>query len=502
MTHSAPFRPLATTFILLISGLSLAARAPNILLILADDLGYGDVQVLNPDSGIPTPNLNRLAEEGVTFTDAHTGSAVCTPTRYGLLTGRYCWRSRLKSGVLFPPRDAPLIEDDRPTLASILKARGYRTACIGKWHLGIAWAKGEDGKVDFNKAFTNGPTDKGFDEYFGVAASLDMVPYGFLRNHQVEAPLTEIQPAQGFPRYVRRGPKDPNFDPADCLDRLAQEASTFIQKCVSQQEQSPKDASPFFLYLPLTGPHKPVWPHKRFVGTTKLGPYGDFVHQVDATVGLVLKALADSGAADNTLVIFTSDNGSFMYRRDAEEKHHLADPTNQGFRPEDHRANGPWRGTKADIWEAGHRVPFIVRWPQHATPGTRRATTICLTDVFATLTDITKAKTPAGAAEDSFSFLPDLVGGERPIPRPPVIHHSASGHYAIRQGPHKLVLSTGSGGREAPKGKAFEKPYALFNLTADPGETNNIIRDQPEIATSLEASFETIAHGDQRRPKK
>lgn len=469
-----------------------ADSRPNILVILADDLGYGDVQALNPKSGIPTPNIDQLAKQGVTFTDAHSGSSVCTPTRYGLLTGRYCWRSSLKRGVLFPPKDRPLIENERPTIASILKSNGYKTACIGKWHLGFGWARDKDGKVDFNAPHTNGPNEKGFDEYFGVAASLDMIPYGFLRNHQVEAPLTEIQPAIGFPRFVRKGPKDPNFDPGDCLDRLAQEASNFITKSAAKKDD------PFFLYLPLTGPHKPVWPHERFVGKTELGPYGDFVHQVDATVGIVLKALEKSGAADNTIVVFTSDNGSFMYRRGKDQKHHLADKTDQGYRPQDHSANGPWRGTKADIWEAGHRVPFFVRWPGKATAKSRSATTICLTDILTTAAEISESTIPKGAAEDSFSFLPDLTGKKRATPRPPVIHHSSGGHYAIRQGQHKLVLSTGSGGREKPSGKSFQKPYHLFDLSADPGETKNLITENAPLAAELEAAFLKIAHGDHK----
>jgi arylsulfatase A-like enzyme len=464
----------------------IAIERPNVLLILADDMGYGDVQVLNEDSKIPTPHLNKLARSGAIFTDAHSGSAVCTPTRYGLLTGRYCWRSRLKRGVLFPPNDKPLIENDRVTMANFLKGQGYRTGMVGKWHLGIEWAR--DGKkAVFDAPFTNGPIEKGFEEWFGVAASLDMVPYVMLRNHQAVAKTTETQEAIGFPKYIRKGPKDPDFDPGDILDLLAKEAGAFINR---------KDEKPFFLYLPLTGPHKPVWPHERFVGKTELGPYGDFVHQVDDTVGMVLDALEKSGKAENTIVIYTSDNGSFMYRRGEKEDHHLANEKDQGYRPQDHSANFHWRGTKADIWEGGHRVPFLVRWPEKIKAGSQVEDSICLTDVLATVADAIDQKLPEGAGEDSFSFLPQLVGREGAKMRPGVINHSASGMFAIRRGPWKLVLGNGSGGREKPSGKAFAQPYHLYNLSDDPGEADNLIEKNSETAKEMEAEFKKIAGED------
>jgi len=462
---------------------------PNVVVILADDMGYGDVRALNPASKIPTPNLDRLAAQGIAFTDAHTPSAVCTPTRYGLLTGRYCWRSRLKRGVLFPPNDKPLIEPTRVTIANLLGAHGYRSACIGKWHLGIEWARSGDGKAVFDAPFTFGPTDNGFDTFFGVAASLDMVPYVFLRDHQALAKVTTTQSQLGFPRYIRRGPKAPDFDPGDALDVLAKEAGAFIRS-------SARGWKPFFLYLPLTAPHKPVWPHERFVGKTKLGPYGDFVHQVDHTVGEVLGVLDDAGVADDTLVVYTSDNGSFMFRSAPGEKDHVDSEGVQSYRPENHRANGPWRGTKADIWEGGHHVPFFVRWPAKVRAGTRCGTPISLTDVLATIADAVGVEVPAGAAEDSFSFLPYALGAKPATPRPPVIQQSGGGHFAIRDGDWKLVLSNGSGGRERPSGRAFAKPYFLANIAEDPGETTNRVDEHPDIAARLEAAFEKIAHGD------
>jgi arylsulfatase A len=316
-----------------------------------------------------------------------------------------------------------------------------------------------------------------------------MVPYVFLRDHQAVAKTTTTQEAQGFPKFIRKGPRDPGFDPGDCLDNLAEEASGFITRAAAEPEK------PFFLYLPLTGPHKPVWPHERFVGSTELGPYGDFVHQVDHTVGVVLDALEKSGQADNTLVIYTSDNGSFMYRRGEGEDHHLAKPTDQGYRPEDHTANAGWRGTKADVWEGGHRVPFFVRWPEKIAPGQKVDAVTCLTDVIATVAEVVGEPLPEGAAEDSYSLLGHVNGGT-PADRPGVINHSASGMFAIRQGPWKLVLGTGSGGRQQPKGKPFAKPYELYNLDGDLAESLNRIQERPEIAEQMEAIFLEIAGDD------
>ena len=486
-------KPFALFALLFLFHPALALAKPNIVIILADDMGYGDLQILNAKSKIPTPHLDALSRSGATFLDAHSGSAVCTPTRYGLLTGRYCWRSRLKSGVLFPPRDKPLIEDDRPTIASYLKSHGYQTAMVGKWHLGIEWARNGKGTVVFDEPFTNGPIEKGFEQWFGIAASLDMVPYVYLRDHQAVAKCTTTQKAIGFPKYVRAGPRDPEFDPGDVLDDLAKEAATFIKKATPPDKKATATHKPYFLYLPLTGPHKPVWPHERFVGKTELGPYGDFVHQVDHTVGVVLKAIADSGQGDNTLVIYTSDNGSFMYRRKEGEKHHLADEKSQGYRPADHSANHHWRGTKADVWEGGHRVPFFVRWKKGGiAAGTQISRVTCHTDIFATIAEAVGQPVPAAAARDSFSFLPAARGKAAGKPRPGVINHSAAGIFAIRKGPWKLVAGNGSGGRQAPRGKPFRKPYHLYNLAEDPGETRNLIEQKTQIAAQLEAELAAL----------
>lgn len=457
---------------------------PNIVFILADDMGYGDIQAYNPRSTIPTPNLNHLAGQGIRFTDAHSGSAVCTPTRYGVLTGRYCWRTRLKSGVLFPPHDKPLIEPERLTVAGMLKKRGYHTACIGKWHLGIEWGRDFDGKVDFNKPISYGPTDVGFDYWFGVAASLDMVPYTFYRNHDPVQKVTETQPALKFPKFIRKGPKAADFDPGKVLDTLTQEAVDYIAG-------NSRKNKPFFLYLPLTAPHKPVWPAERFKEKTDLGPYGDFVAQVDDSVGRVLRALEQAGVVDDTLVFYTSDNGSYMYRLAAGEKDHVQDPGVQGYRPKHHQPNSIYRGTKADIWEAGHRVPLIVRWPGRIKPGMKCRQTVCLTDFFATCAQVVGFDLPEDSGEDSFSLTPLLLG-KSPHKRAPVVNHSVSGMFALRDGKWKMVFGNGSGGRERPRGRAFQRPYKLFDLEKDPGETTNVIDKHPAVAERMEQMLKEI----------
>ncbi len=465
---------------------------PNIVFILADDMGYGDIHAYNPESKIPTPNLDGLAQAGMMFTDAHSGSAVCTPTRYGLVTGRYCWRSKLKRGVLFAPNDFPLIGPDRLTVAGFLKQQGYDTACFGKWHLGIEWGRNAAGQVDFNEPMQYGPSDTGFDEYFGVAGSLDMIPYVFFHNHKPIQPMTQTQPAQGFPRYVRKGPKAKDFDPGKALDQLTERVVTYI-------ETHAKKDNPFFLYFPMTSPHKPVWPAERFRGKTELGPYGDFVHQTDWSVGQVLKALDRMGIAEKTVVFYSSDNGSYMYRISPDKPDHLQKENVQGFYPIHHQANGPWRGTKADIWEAGHRVPFIVRWPGKVQAGSRCLRTICLTDFMATCAEIVGADLPNDAAEDSFSLMPLITGGDWTTPRAPVINHSINGMFALRQDQWKMVFGNGSGGRERPAGKPFEKPYFLFDIEKDPAETTNLIEEYPELAHRMEAKLKVIMDSGRSR---
>ncbi len=485
-------RYLSISFLSLILCLPAAAAAhPNIVFILADDMGYGDVQALNPRSKIPTPHLDKLAGQGMTFTDAHTPSAVCTPTRYGLLTGRYSWRTRLKRGVLNGYGE-PLIELGRPTVASFLRQHGYHTGIVGKWHLGLGFAKSGDGEFDFSKPISDGPHTRGFDFSYIIPASLDFPPYIYIKNGKnTKYPLLE-QAAQPFPEFLRKGERSPDLVMEDCLDDLLAQATGYIQR----QAKSDK---PFLLYFPLPAPHKPVLPHRRFRGKTELGPYGDFVVQVDWTVGQVLKAIDDAGIRDDTLVIYSSDNGSFMYRRDDLEADHAKDRTVQAYRSSSHTANHVFRGTKADIWEAGHHVPFFARWPGKIKPDSQSSETICLTDFFATAAEIVGAELPGVAAEDSFSLLPTLLGKARPSPRAPVIHHSSGGMFSIRDGKWKLVAGNGSGGREKPTGTPFEKPYHLFDMTKDISERTNVIDKNPEIAMRLEKSLEGIRSSGRSR---
>lgn len=483
-------------------------KAPNLVLILADDLGFGDVHALNPDSELPTPNLDRLAGEGMVFTDAHSPSAVCTPTRYGLLTGRYCWRSKLKRGVLggYSP---PLLEPGRPTIGNLYQDAGFRTAAIGKWHLGMdlpirrdvedpnlgKWP-GDPG-IDFGGRVTDGPLQHGFDRFLGVTASLDMPPYVLVSDDRFLAEERVQQKGIRFPRFVRAGPRAKRFEFANALDDLAQGAQDFLR-------ESKKSGAPFFLYVPLTAPHKPTWPHPRFEGSTSLGPYGDFVVQVDATIGQILKTLDELGLKDDTIVAVTSDNGSYMFRvplRDGQEPQpdHVDDPRLQRYRADRHRANGPFRGTKADIWEAGHRIPMIVRWPGRTKPGTRCDQTVCLTDWFATAAEMLSFDATEVGGEDSFSLLP-LLRGESPERGAPVVHHSVNGTFAIRDGRFKLVASNGSGGREKPAGKPFGEPYQLFDLVADPTESKDLASELPDEVKRLTALLQKLRDDDRSTP--
>ena len=477
------------------AGPARSEKKPNIVFIMADDMGYGDIQALNPASHIPTPHFNKLAKEGMIFTDAHSGAAVCTPTRYGVVTGRYSWRSRLKRGVL-NGYSSHLIDPQRLTVADVLKRSGYHTACIGKWHLGMDLpVTKKDGKqvIDHTKKIENGPNALGFDYYFGVTASLDMPPYAFVENDRFVGPVTAHYEKTDFPNYSRAGLMDPNFSHERALDQLTQKAVGYI-------ETRSREKEPFFLYFALTAPHKPCLPAKRFRGKTDLGDYGDFVTQVDWVVGQIDSALKAGGLTENTLLIYTSDNGSYMYRWREDEPDHVEKPSVQGFHPQKHQANYIWRGTKADIWEAGHHVPYLVRWPGVVRPGATCSETICLTDLTATCAEVAGFALPPDAAEDSFSIVPLLKGREWPVPRAPVIHHSGSGMFSLRQGKWKMVFGNGSGGRESPRGKPFQKPYFLFDMEKDPSETTNVIDEYPQVAQRLTESLERIRTSGRSRP--
>ncbi len=441
---------------------------PNIIYILADDLGYGDPACYNEASKIPTPNMDRLAAEGVRFTDAHSGSAVCSPTRYGILTGRYAWRTPLKKGVLWG-YSTPLIEKERLTAASYLKSRGYHTACIGKWHLGLEM-RTKDGKpaddkgsnVDFTQPIEHGPLELGFDYFFGVSASLDMPPYVYIENDRFVGVPTEMTREGG-----RLGLTEPDFRAVNVLPDLTDKAVRFVRDHI---KETPK--KPFFLYFPLTAPHTPVVPAGFIKGASRAGEYGDFCAQVDHTIGELMMALDELGMTDDTLFIVTSDNGSTM--KPMKKFDHL---------PHDHL-----RGRKSDVWDGGHRIPFIARWPRVVKPGTISEETTCLTDLLATCAGILGDTPPENAAEDSYNMYPALQGrtGEKPI-REATVHHSIDGMFAIRQGPWKLVLGQGSGGWSS-KGMEFtpeDPPGQLYNMAEDYSETTNLYDERPDIVKRL-----------------
>ncbi len=490
--------PLATlvALFLVVAHAALAAEParPNIIFILADDLGYGDVRCLNPQGKIATPQMDRMAAGGMIFTDAHSSSAVCSPTRYGILTGRYNWRSRLKSGVLggLSPR---LIEEGRMTVAALLKQHGYATACIGKWHLGLDWVKfpgkevsalniesaAQVGSVDFSKPFTNGPLAVGFDSYFGIAASLDMVPYTFLENDRVAKAPTETQK---FPMmtgraggFTREGPTAPGFTAEEVLPALTRRAVEYI----GAHAADAKAGRPFFIYMPLTAPHTPIAPTAEWLGKSGLNPYADFVMQTDATLGAVLDALEKGGVAENTLVIFTSDNGCSPQAKFDE------------LAAKGHNPSYEFRGNKADIYDGGHHVPYLVRWPARVKAGTRSDQIVCLNDFMATCAAIVGAKLPDTAGEDSVSLLPALEGrAEKPL-REALVHHSINGSFAIRQGQWKLELCADSGGWSDPrpgKAPAGSPAVQLYDLSADLGEQRNVQADHPEIVARLTALLE------------
>ena len=459
---------------------------PNVVIILADDLGYGDPGFANPESKIPTPALDALALESIRFDDAHTPGSVCTPTRYGLLTGRYCWRSELKRGVLWGYSPA-LIEPGRPTIASMLDGLGYETMGVGKWHLGL----GDRETTDYNRPLLPGPLTVGFDHYFGIPASLDMDPYVYIRDAGVDALPTETIADSAHRRqngegYWRGGPIAPGFRHIDVLPKIEDEAVAFLDARADSDD-------PFFLYVPLSAPHTPWLPLDEYRGRSDAGYYGDFVVQVDATVGRILEALERSGRDEETLVLFTSDNGAQWTETDVEQF--------------GHRANGPWRGQKSDIFEGGHRVPFLARWPGRIAPGTSCDQTICLTDLYATVAALAGQPLADDAAEDSFDLSPLLLGLEPDGPiRPATVHQSGQGLIAVRVGPWKLVEGLGSGGFTPPQtiDPATLGPGApqgqLYHLEDDPAESRNLYNERPEVVSRLQGVLDTLRDNGRSRP--
>ncbi|TKG92481.1 arylsulfatase [Puteibacter caeruleilacunae] len=443
-------------------------QKPNVIFILADDLGYGDVSCFNENSKIKTPYLDQLASQGVRFTDAHTSSAVCTPTRYGIVTGRYNWRSTLKKGVLGGYSKA-LIRPDQPTVASFLKDQGYNTACIGKWHMGWDWNNIDAGNknVDFSKKVENAPTTRGFDYFYGFCGSLDMAPYVWLENDKPTMVPTKTTVNKGKQSWWREGLTSDDFDHEQVLPHVTKKAQKYI-------ESKANGDNPFFLYLPFPAPHTPILPTEEFKGKSGLdNPYGDFVIMVDDCVGKIMKTLEAQGIAENTLLIFTSDNGCSPQAdyKQLETKQH--DPSYV------------FRGHKADIFEGGHRVPYIVRWPAKVKQGVSDQL-VCTTDLFATVADILKTDLDENEGVDSYSILPALKVKSKAPTRESIIHHSINGSFAIRKGDWKVCFCPGSGGWSYPRPGRNKDVIAtlpkvqLYNLKSDIEEEKNLEAKYPE----------------------
>ncbi|MEM9830644.1 MAG: arylsulfatase [Bacteroidota bacterium] len=463
---------------------------PHIVYILADDLGWGDISAQNPESKISTPNIDQLAREGIRFTDMHTPSSVCTPTRYGILTGEYAWRSRLKRGVLFG-YDLPLIPEDKLTIADLMQRNGYYTAGVGKWHLGLPFVVREDSDylqrhqdsittlgtsedVDIFKAFEiGGPTDLGFDEYFGIPASLDMAPYGYIKNNQWEVPPTdsiagEVRSPDYDKGFWRGGEASPDFDHRQVLPKITKRAVQII----SEHGQARAD-QPLFLYFPLNAPHTPWLPTEEFRGKSQAGKYGDFVVMVDDVVGKVMQALEEQSMTENTLIILTSDNGSHIDHIGKEYQH---------------TANANWRGQKADIHEGGHRVPFVARWPKRVPANQISNALGCLTDLMATAAAITKDSLANEVGVDSYNLLPVMLGEQQESSREAVVHHSLDGMFSVRKGDWKLVLGRGTGGFTQPRREEVEEGEPagqLYNLAEDPSEQNDLYAEESEKVEEL-----------------
>jgi len=470
----AMFRTMMKTILrlglLLAAGSAWAAEKPNVILVMADDLGIGDVSPTNPNCKIKTPYLQKMADEGMTFLDAHTPSSVCTPTRYGLLTGRYNWRSRLARGVL-NGRSNHLIPAGRPTIGHLLKSAGYHTSMIGKWHLGWDWAR-EGKKIDFTKQVKNGPDINGFDQYYGHCGSLDMPPYVWVDTGKVTAQpkreegVTKKEDPYG---WYRTGPIAPDFKIDEVLPHL-------FDKTVERVKERVKEDKPFFIYLPLPAPHTPIVPAPPFKGASGINPYADFVQQVDHHMGELIAAVKSAGVDESTMIIFTSDNGC------------SPEGNFEVLGKKGHDPSGGYRGHKADIYEGGHRVPLIVRWPGKVVAGVKKQDLACLTDIYSTLEEITGQQRKALGGEDGYSLWPTLSGKGKTA-RKSLISHSIGGSFAIREGDWKLCLCRGSGGWSAPRENVAKQQglpeMQLFNLKADPAESKNLVKDQPEKVKEL-----------------
>jgi len=481
-----PISLVALLFLSCHSGKIKAYKHPNIIFVLADDLGYGDIAIYNENSKIKTPHIDKLASEGLMFTDAHTSSSVCTPTRYGILTGRYNWRSTLKAGVLSGTSNA-LIPANRTTVASLLKRKKYATAFIGKWHLGWDWAqketKSNDDKsspslaienIDFSKPVRNGPKELGFDYSYGHSGSLDMAPYVYVENGMPTSVPATTTVNTGKYSWWREGPTASDFIHAEVTPH-------FFKKSFEYIKERSKEQQPFFLYLALPSPHTPILPNKEWQNKSGLNPYADFVMMIDDYMGQLEVVIREAGIEHNTIVIFTSDNGCSPEANfdELEEKGHFPSYT--------------FRGHKADIFEGGHRVPFIVKWPREITKGLVSDQTICTNDFMATCAEIVDYSLSDNEGEDSFSLVSLLkqVKPDKPI-REATIHHSIDGSFAIRKGDWKLIMCPGSGGWSFPRPSdtaAIDTlpKYQLYQLKNDPGETINLYATNTEKVNELKS---------------
>lgn len=452
---------------------------PNIIYILADDMGYGDISALNGKCPFKTENFDNMAKDGIAFCDAHSSSAVCTPSRYSILTGRYNWRSELKQGVIggYSP---PLIEKGRTTVADILKTQGYKTLAIGKWHLGMNFARTADFKpaddfdvwtgIDYAGKIENSPITNGFDYYFGISASLDMAPYIYIENDRFTA-LPDHETEGTGKKFFRKGPTAPNFKQENVLDELT-------DKVLEKIEEN-KD-NPFFIYFPMPAPHTPILPHEKFIGKSGTNEYGDFVLHCDDVVGRVTKKLKDLDLYENTILIYTSDNGCSPMADFAE------------LAKFGHNPSYIFRGHKADIYEGGHRIPLLIQWPAQIPAGKICDKTVCLSDFTATIADLFDIALKDNQGEDSISNLSLWKNPDSASVREDIVHQSIDGSLSIRKGFLKLEMCPGSGGWSYPK-LGEEDPNAprfqLYDLENDIAETTNIIEDYPELVSELRATL-------------
>lgn len=477
----------------------MSAARPNILLINFDDLGFGDVSALNPASKVQTPRIDGLACDGLTLTDAHSSSAVCTPSRYSLLTGEYNWRTRLRSGVLWG-YSPPLIKPGQSTVASVLKAAGYRTGCFGKWHLGLGWdyAEGftpndrleqQTPPINFETPLDSGPHTLGFDRSFILPASLDMPPYCYVKDGRVIDPPSETISTSARPAAWRGGAIAAGFDHRECLHTFTRHAEAFID-----DHAAAKTDTPFFLYFPAPSPHTPHTPRPEFVGQSDLGPYGDLIAESDWSVGRLLDALDRHGLTEDTVVIVTSDNGA-----------HCKGDEMDFLREYGHRSNYIYRGQKSDAWDGGHRVPMIVRWSNGIASGETYGGVVSQLDVLATTAELAGASVPRDQADDSMSLVPLFTPGTRKeYGRVDCVHHSVTGQFAIREERWKLICCPGSGGWSQPdKFVPRDEPrQQLYDMAHDPSEKYNVITEHADEAARLRHRLDEIRSGSAAQDSK